>query len=302
MLKAYPRRIIKKCEKIWYFPHHPVTNPRKPEKVRMVFDAASNFENISLNDQLVHGPDLMNSLVGVLIRFRQNPPALIADIEAMFHQVKVQPSDCDALRFLWWDSEDEDLPVEYKMLVHIFEAKSPPCCANKALLQTVDDNEEKYGKEVTDTVRRNFYVGDLLKSCVTTKDATEMALKLIYLLAEGDFRLTKFLSSCKEVSKSIPVEKRATAPYLDLDLDHLPINCALGLGWDAEEDEFFFSSIQTDKPLTKRGILSVVSSLFDPLGFLAPFILPVTVLLQDLWGKKLDWDDDHEISEKEIEI
>ena len=265
----------------------------------MVFDAASNCENISLNDYLVHGPDLMNSLVGVLIRFRQNLPALIADIEAMFHQVKVQPSDCDALRFLWWDSEYEDLPVEYKMLVHIFEAKSPPCYANKALLQTADDNEEKYGKEVADTVRRNFYVGDLLKSCVTTEDATEMALKFIYLLAEGDFRLTKFLGSCKEVLKSISVEERAT-PYLDLDLDHLPINRALGLGWDAEEDEFFFSSIQTDKPLTKRGILFVVSSLFDPLGFLAPFILPVTVLLQDLWGKKLDWDD--EISEKEIEI
>ena len=157
----------------------------------------------------------------------------------------------------------------------------------------------KYGKEVADTVRRNFYVGDLLKSCVTTENATKMALKLIYLLAEGDFRLTKFLSSCKEVLKSIPVEKRAT-PYLDLDLDHLPINRALSLGWDAEEDEFFFSSIQTDKPLTKRGILSVVSSLFDPLGFLAPFILPVTVLLQDLRGKKLDWND--EISEKEIEI
>lgn len=163
---------VKKIGKTWYLPHHPVTNPRKPEKVRMVFDAASKFENISLNDQLVHGPDLTNSSVGVLIRFRQNPVALIADIEGMFHQVKVQPSDCDALRFLWWDSEDEDLPVEYKMLVHIFGAKHSPCCTNKALLQTADDNEEKYGKEVADTVRRNFYVDDLLKSCVTTEDAT----------------------------------------------------------------------------------------------------------------------------------
>lgn len=126
-----------------------------------------------------------------------------------------------------------------------------------------------------------------------------MALKLIDLLAAGGFRLAKFLSSSKEILKSIPVEKRVE-PYLDLDLDHLPINHTLGLGWDAEKDEFYFSSIQIDKPLTKRGILSVVSSLFDPLGFLAPFILPVKVLLQDLWRKKLDWDD--EISEKEIEI
>ena len=56
-------------------------------------------------------------------------------VQAMFHQVKVQPSDCDALRFLCWDPEDEDLHVDYRMLVHIFGAKSSPCCANKALLQ-----------------------------------------------------------------------------------------------------------------------------------------------------------------------
>ena len=105
--------------------------------------------------------------------------------------------------------------------------------------------------------------------------AIELALKLIDLLAEGGgFHLTKFLSNSKEVLKAIPVEKRAI-PTLDLDLDQLPINRALGLCWDAHTDEFYFSSIKTDKPNTKRGILSVISSLFDPLGFLAPFILPV---------------------------
>ena len=109
-----------------------------------MFDAASKFDATSLNDHLLQGPDLMNSLVGILIRFRQYAVALIADIEAMFHQVRVRPEDCDVLRFLWWDDEFQK-PVEYKMLVHIFGAKSSPCCANKALLQTADDNEVKYG-------------------------------------------------------------------------------------------------------------------------------------------------------------
>ena len=59
------------------------------------------------------------------------------------------------------------------MLVHIFGAKSLPCCANKALLQTADDNEPKYGREVADIVRCNFYVDDLLKSTMTTEKATE---------------------------------------------------------------------------------------------------------------------------------
>ena len=162
------------------------------------------------------------------------------------------------------------------MLVLIFGAKSSPCCANRALKQTADDNETKYSKFVADVVRRNFYVDDLLKSTVTVEQAIELALKLIALLQEGDFRLMKFLSNRR----------------VDLDLDQLPINRTLGLSWDAETDEFYFTSISTDKPATKRGILSVMSSLFDPLVFLAPFVLPVKVLLQELWQQKVGWDDE----------
>ena len=42
-----------------------------------------------------------NNLIGVLMRFREEPAAVVADIESMFHQVRVDPSDCDTLRFLW---------------------------------------------------------------------------------------------------------------------------------------------------------------------------------------------------------
>jgi len=68
-------------------PHHAVTNPIKPEKFRVVFDAAAPYKGTSLNDQLVTGPDLLNSLVGVIIRFRLHTVAMIAEIETMFFQV-----------------------------------------------------------------------------------------------------------------------------------------------------------------------------------------------------------------------
>ena len=85
----------------WYIPHHPVTNPNKPGKVRVVFDAAAKFNGMSLNDQLLQGPCLTNDLTGVLIRFREEEVAFSADIEGMFYQTNVTPSDTDALRFLW---------------------------------------------------------------------------------------------------------------------------------------------------------------------------------------------------------
>ena len=68
----------------------------KPGKVRVVFDCAARFGDTSLNDQLLQGPDLTNNLTGVLLRFRQKSVALMADVEQMFHQVRVAPDDCHA--------------------------------------------------------------------------------------------------------------------------------------------------------------------------------------------------------------
>jgi len=90
----------------WYLPHHPVTHPLKPGKVRVIYDCAAKYGGMSLNQQLLQGPDQTNQLVGVLSRFRQEPIGVVADIEAMFHQVLVEPKDCDALRFLWWPNGD----------------------------------------------------------------------------------------------------------------------------------------------------------------------------------------------------
>ncbi|XP_070569421.1 uncharacterized protein [Ptychodera flava] len=72
--------------KVWYIPHHGVYHPKKPEKIRVVFDCSAKFQGVSLNNLLLQGPDLTDNLLGVLLRFRQEPIALMADIEAMFHQ------------------------------------------------------------------------------------------------------------------------------------------------------------------------------------------------------------------------
>ena len=109
----------------WYLSHHPVLHPHKPNKVRVVFNCAVKHKGISLNDALYQGPVLTNFLVGVLIRFQENPIALVADIKQMFHQIKVDPIDCDVLRFLWWPSGNlTEPPVTYQMLVHLFGATS----------------------------------------------------------------------------------------------------------------------------------------------------------------------------------
>ena len=105
-----------------------------------------------LNDQLYQGPDLTNNLLGVLTRFRQDPIVVVADIEAMFHQVLVDPKDQDALRYLWWPNDDLlQEPIQFRMRVHLFGATSSPSCASFSLRRTAEDNRGTYDEVVIDS-------------------------------------------------------------------------------------------------------------------------------------------------------
>ena len=289
--REVPQSMIEPEYPIWYLPHHPVIHPQKPGKVRVVFDCAARYKGTSLNEQLLQGPDLNNNLIGVLLRFRQGPVAIAADIEAMFHQVRVTPRDCDVLRFLWWPNGDlSQPPTDHQMLVHLFGATSSPSCCSFALRKTADDNKDYFDKETVETVENNFYVDDCLKSVETEEAAIRLVNQLNKLLALGGFRLTKWMSNRRNILTSIPASERAKS-VMDLDLDHLPVERTLGVLWNVESDKFEFRSIKKDKPTTRRGILSLVSSLYDPLGFVAPIIFVAKLLLQDLCRQKLGWDE-----------
>ncbi|KAK3754248.1 hypothetical protein QZH41_020147, partial [Actinostola sp. cb2023] len=297
--KLSPEEAAKTGPRTWYLPHFSVTNPNKPGKPRIVFDAAAECEGTSLNKNLLHGPDCTNSLVGVLMRFRQENNTVVADIESMFHQVKVQPDDHDSLRFLWWSESVDEPPEDFVMTVHIFGAADSPCSANSTLKRLADDNQKDFDPITIETLRRNFYVDDILKSVPTPSEAIRLAEQLEELCARGGFNLTKFMSNNRQVLAAIPIEKRA-APTLDLDLDELPTDRALGIQWDVESDTFGFKVTNLNKPDTMRGVLSTISSVFDPLNLAAPAMLPAKQIMQTLWRRKLPWDQplDGEILEK----
>ena len=278
---------------VWYLPHHGVTSEHKPDKLRVVFDCAARFKNVSLNEHILQGPDLTNKLVGVLMRFRQDSIALMADIESMFHQVHVTPRDRDVLRFLWWPGGDfGQEPEEYRMTVHLFGGVWSPSCANYALRRTAEDNRAEFSKEVVGCVQRDFYVDDFLKSVGSPQVAIRLISELSELLRLGGFHLTKWICNDRTVMKTVIESERAKViKGLDLTCEKLPTERALGLVWDVETDTFGFSTVVKDKPPTRRGILSIVSSVYDPLGFLSPSILPAKVIIQELCRRNIGWDD-----------
>ena len=183
-----PEEVSRTSDKTSYVPHHPVWNPHKPDKIRIVNDAAAEYGGMSLNRSLVTRPDLLNSLVGVLMRFRVGPVALVADIEAMFHQVYVPEAAADAQRFLWSDDkESDDPPCTMQMLVHMFGAKDSLTYAIHALQQTARDNAAYFSATTIETILCAFYVDDLLKSMHSEDAAKQLAKELMETLKRGGF-------------------------------------------------------------------------------------------------------------------
>ncbi|KAK7884837.1 hypothetical protein WMY93_027960 [Mugilogobius chulae] len=211
----------------------------------------------------------------------------------MYHQVRVPEEDRDFLRFLWWPNGDTSQePVPYRMTVHLFGAISSPSCAAYALKRTAQENESEFPAMVIETLQQNFYVDDCLKSAATETEAIHLIHDLIALCGKGGFVLEKWISNSRVVLQAISKEQRAKElKMLDLDIDKLPVERALGLQWCVETDAFKFKMEVKHQALTRRGMLSVNSSVYDPLGFLAPVTLHAKIMQQELCKRGCSWDD-----------
>ncbi|XP_045032124.1 uncharacterized protein LOC123474258 [Daphnia magna] len=258
--------------KNWYLPHHGVVNPRKPEKVRVVFDASANFQGVALNEVLLKGPNLINDIGATLLLFREKLVSLSGDIQQMFLQVGVKKEDRSALRFIWRSPGSRKRPTVYEMQRQIFGSVSSPFICSQVLRHIADLHREEFPEaaERQDASR-------------AVKDSTALQKK-------GGFHLNQCLSSSRRVLSRVPEGDR-NQPRLNFGLEDLPTERTLGVLYDSESDSLIFD-VKTDfEASTKRRILSAVSTLYDPLGFLSPVILSAKRILQELWLVGVDWDD-----------
>ncbi|XP_071094549.1 uncharacterized protein [Haliotis cracherodii] len=162
-----------------------------------------------------------------------------------------------------------------------------------ALQQTARDSQDKFVPEIIEKLTDNVYVDDCLASELNEEKAVSTVKELTSLCSEGSFRLTKWISNSSTVMKSIPPQERAKdVKDLNLDCEDLPSERALGVYWFVQSHTLGFTIKSKLKPDTKRGILSVVSSVYDPLGLMALFILISKQLLQNLHHEQKDWDED----------
>ena len=143
---------------IHYISHHKVLKPdSKSTPVRIVFNSSANYMGHVLNEYWAKGPDLLNSLLGILVQFRENEVAFIGDIKKMYHTVKTTVLDQHTHRFLWRDMVTDKVPDTYVIQRVSFGDKPSATIATMALRKTAEMGSEQY-PDAAQIVKHNTYM------------------------------------------------------------------------------------------------------------------------------------------------
>ena len=253
--------------KTHYLSHHPVIRQDKDTtKVRIVYNvSAKNSSGTSLNSCLYPGPCLLKTVAEILVRFPLYPIALTADIEKAFLMIGIHPSDCDVLRFLWYEDAESETPevICYRFCRVVFGVVSSLFLLNATLVWHIEDYLEDY-YEVCTKLLNSLYADDMDSGGHSVNEVLELYQTSKQIMAKGGFNLRKWLSNSKEVMmrihelegqslKSEEVVKTQSTIHKDdqsfakttledseqgTNTNELPV--VLGLTWDPDTDMFVF--------------------------------------------------------------
>ncbi|XP_065190931.1 uncharacterized protein LOC135821860 [Sycon ciliatum] len=269
----------------WFLPHFPIVRMDKSTtKVRMVFDAAAHYQGISLNDAILPGPKLQRELFDVLLRFRRNSVALVCDVKEMYLQIEIHPDDRKHLRFLW-RTQDEVNVYQFNRLV--FGLNVSPFIAHYVIQNHARQHAVTHPRGA-EAVLESTYMDDTLDSVESDEKAVELYHQLSFVWSTAGMKARKWLSNSPTVLQSVPQEDRQSS--IDLS-GELPTTKTLGVQWRPDSDQFGFTfSKPADNNITKRLVVRHIATVFDPLGFLAPFVVRGKICIQEMWVAGLDWD------------
>ena len=271
----------------WYLPIFPVANPNKPGEIRIVFDAAAKVNGVSLNSVLLTGPDQLVGLLNVLYKFREYKVAVTGDIREMFFQVRMNPRDQRSQMFLWNDGKIGSTSQPYVLKVMTFGAACSPSTAHYVKNLNADQFEIEY--PAVECIKYEHYVDDMLSSVETEDEAIQLAWDVCFIHAQGGFEIRIWLSNSIKVKAALnrvePVEVNVPVEI------EMATEKVLGTWWNTETDVLTFKVSPRYEPQTllqgglptKRVILRILMSIYDPLGLIGHLLMYLKVLLQEVW-------------------
>jgi len=268
-----------------YIPHHAVVTPTKSTtKVRVVYDASAKIrqQNKSLNECLYRGPVMLPGLCGLLLRFRLNAIAVVADLEKAFLSIGLQHQDRDVTRFLWL-KDPKNMALEENLQVFRFCRIPFGVVSSPFLLgTTIAHHLKKSDNPLAPSILRNTFVDNVIMSVKKVSDAKRLYTEPKELFAKASMNLRGWGSNSKEFSEFVVESDRASDVICKV----------LGLVWNCVSDTIsvpICSNVKQRMTSTKCEVLQMTASIFDPLGYFSPTVLMAKLFIQELWKEKWEW-------------
>ena len=267
--------------KIHYLPHHHVAKDSDTTPIRIVFDCSAKTGNsYSLNDCLLTGPSRVNDLGSILLRFRLNEYACVADIEKAFLMLGLNETDRDSCRFFWprdvFDPKSEILT--YRFRVVLFGSTASQFLLNSTLLHHLS----LYSDSTSDLLSRNIYIDNIVGTFKTKQELSDFYHNSKRIMDDGSFNLREWSSNEKSFKFILETEDNCAKQIVKV----------LGLNWHTEKDtintKIHIPAIK--ESYTKRELVSEISKSFDPYGMYLPITITGKLLIQDVWKAKIGWD------------
>ena len=260
---------------VFYISHLAVQNPKSESTpVRIVFNYSQKCEGISLNDALAKGPySYLNSLLGILLRWREGHAVVIGDIKKMFNSIEISEADQHCHRFLWRDIDITREPDTYVITRVNMGDRPAPAISTEAILKTADMFQTTY-PHVKRLLYHSTYVDDIIKSTMHIDEAKALARDTELVLSKCGFIIKGWLFHNPSDDESHSQTR------------------VLGVEWNSATDAKTYDvSVNIPLQMTRRNVLEQVMRIYDPMGILSPFVLNGKILLRRTWELKLGWDD-----------
>ena len=165
---------------VFYILHHEVIKPEsRSTPCRIVFNNSANFRGHVLNEYYAKAPDMLNNLLGVLLRFREETVAIIGDIAKMFHSIDIPILDQMTHRFLWRNMYEQREPDMFAMTAVNMADCPSGTIAMMALRKTAEMCRDKF-PHASETILKNSYMDDIPESTGTTQDAVKITTVITY--------------------------------------------------------------------------------------------------------------------------
>ncbi|XP_063537617.1 uncharacterized protein LOC134747015 isoform X2 [Cydia strobilella] len=272
-----------------FLPHQAVFRDSPSTPIRIVFDCSCRTDNgISLNDIQYKGSIIQDELINILLRFRKYQYVINADIQKMYRCIYVKPNQQYLQCIFWRENTHQRLQI-YMLTTLSFGLKSAPHIATRCLLQLSNENQHTF-PAAAEAIANQFYMDDFIAGGDDENQVAETASQVNEILRGANFTLRKWKSNSeviiKRVSETHTHQNTHTTEFGD------KTHKVLGLAWSSDSDELMYTikENQISHPITKRKVLGVISSIFDPLGLTGPVIVVAKIFIQKLFKAQLDWD------------